>query len=72
MNKLIKMSYENQICIDMIYQSNEGKFTQRIIKVLQIEQDHIKAYCYFRKAERRFRISNILSVATLRSRKRGA
>lgn len=72
MNKLIKMSYENRICIDMIYQSNEGKFTQRIIKVLEIKQDYIRAYCYLRKGERHFKLSNILSVAAPSSRKRGA
>lgn len=73
MSKLLKLSLEEQKPIDMIYQSESGKITQRIIRVLFIGEEHIKAYCYLRKKERLFRKDNILSVATIRRvRKEGA
>ncbi len=57
--------------IQMIYQSNEGTISQRIIKVLAVNNGQIKTYCYTRKQFRTFSLDNILSVAPLRQR-RGA
>ncbi len=54
--------------IQMIYQSNEGTISQRIIKVLAVADDQIKTYCYTRKQFRTFKLDNILSVAPVRKK----
>lgn len=73
MKKLLNWSFEQQKCIDMIYQNDKGQFTQRIIRVIQIQDEHIRAYCYLRKRDRLFKLDNILSVATIqKNRVRGA
>ncbi|MEF7565981.1 hypothetical protein V4V35_23610 [Bacillus infantis] len=73
MEKLLEWSLLEQKCVDMIYQSEKGAITQRIIRVLSDQGEYIKAYCYFRKSERLFKRANILSVANIRRKsKRGA
>jgi predicted DNA-binding transcriptional regulator YafY len=71
MDKILKWSVENQNCIEMIYQNKDKKISQRIIKVLEIKENYISAYCYLRMARRIFNKDCILSVAThiKRSRK---
>ncbi|MEN8702451.1 hypothetical protein [Bacillus infantis] len=71
MDRLLKWSLLEEKCVDMIYMSEKGAITQRIIRVLSDRGDYIKAYCYFRKGERLFKRENILSVAAIR-RKKGA
>lgn len=67
MSKILLLSSMNeQICIDMIYQGEKGKLTQRRIRVTEIQDHHIKAYCYLRHSLRLFKIENILAVATIR------
>jgi hypothetical protein len=71
MDKVLRWSLENKNCIDMIYQNKDKKISQRIIKVLEIKENYISAYCYLRMARRIFNKNCILSVAThiKRSRK---
>jgi hypothetical protein len=64
MDIILKWSVENQNCIEMIYQNKDKKITQRIIRVLEIKENHIAAYCYLRMARRIFNKDCILSVAT--------
>ena len=70
MDKLFKWSLDNQKFIEMIYQSNNGKFTQRCIKVADINDTHIRAYCSYRKNQRLFKKDNILSVAMIQGKNR--
>lgn len=73
MNRTLQMSLEEEKCIDMIYINQQGEFTQRIIKVLEIQEHYIKAFCFMRKGKRTFKKENILSVSMIRShRKVGA
>lgn len=53
----------------MIYIGLNGQISQRMIKVLEIHPDYIKAYCFLRREKRTFRINNILSIDTIRRRK---
>lgn len=70
MNRTLQMSLEEEKCIDMIYMNKCGELTQRIIKVLEINEDHIKAFCFLRKEKRTFRKENILSVFMIRSQRK--
>lgn len=47
--------------IKIIYQK-ENKLTERIIKVNNIEEDKVEAYCYLRKGQRIFKKKNILAA----------
>lgn len=70
MNRTLRMSLEEEKCIDMIYMNKRGELTQRIIKVLEIHEHHIKAFCFMRKEKRTFRKENILSVFMIRSQRK--
>lgn len=47
--------------MEMIYITNEGTMSQRQIKILKIADGVIQAYCYLRRANRTFKIKNILA-----------
>lgn len=70
MNITLRMSLEEETCIDMIYMNQQGELTQRIIKVLEIQEHHIKAFCFMRKVKRTFKKENILSVSMIRSQRK--
>lgn len=71
MEGLLKRAASTETKLEMIYLSNDGAVSQRIIKVLKVSDDGIKAFCYYRKKFRTFKLENILSVGPLRQ-KRGA
>ncbi|MBL5767738.1 hypothetical protein [Heyndrickxia sporothermodurans] len=58
--------------LEMIYLSNKGEITQRIIKVEKVGEESFKEYCYKRRQSRTFKLSNVLSIAPLKHHKRGA
>jgi len=58
--------------VEMIYISADGELTQRRIKVLSVEQDRIRAYCYAAAAPRIFKRSNILAMQPVRETVRHA
>lgn len=49
--------------IEMIYMSKDNKISQRVIKVIAVNDSKVKAYCYVKNQYRIFSIDNILSVA---------
>ncbi|MCU9614064.1 hypothetical protein OEV98_10885 [Caldibacillus lycopersici] len=71
MNSLFLRAIENGEKLEMIYQSDKGILTQRIIGVRKIGKEYIQAYCYTKHQIRTFKINNILSIAPIRH-KRGA
>ncbi|MCM3110697.1 hypothetical protein [Lederbergia lenta] len=71
MEGLLKRAAGTETKLEMIYLSNDGTVSQRIIKVLKVTDESVKAYCYYRKRFRSFKLENILSVGPLRQ-KRGA
>jgi len=72
MEKMLLLSQRNRQEIEMIYMSDKGKITQRIIKVLEINEQNFIAYCYLRHTKRTFKTSNILSIGLIRSHRKGA
>jgi predicted DNA-binding transcriptional regulator YafY len=72
MRGILIRANESQALIEMIYLTKDGTFSHRIIRVKEINQDKINAYCYLRKGFRNFTISNILSLSPVKKRNRSA
>ncbi|KZE65618.1 hypothetical protein AWM68_20670 [Fictibacillus phosphorivorans] len=48
--------------VEIMYLSNSGQISQRIISIKEINETTIRAYCHLRKTQRVFKLDNILSV----------
>ena len=72
MKGLLLRAVESHEKLEMIYLSNKGEITQRIIQVEKVGDQSFRAYCYSRKQVRTFNLSNILSNAPLKMHRRGA
>ena len=64
MKGLLDRAVESQQMLEMIYIANDNQLSQRIIKVLKVTDDSIKAYCNTKRQFRTFKLDNILSVLT--------
>jgi len=64
---ILKKSFEDNIVIQIIYDKDDI-ITKRNIKVKEIYENKIKAYCYLRRDIRFFKIDNILSAKLLKDR----
>ncbi len=57
--------------VEMIYMSEKGIVTKRIVSIHQFNDETVMGYCHLRKAVRTFKRSNILSALPVkRSSKR--
>ncbi len=61
MDYILKDSCENNKPIIIIYDSN-GEISKRSIIVKEIGDDYVMAYCNLRRAKRKFKLDNILSI----------
>lgn len=59
---ILRASLERGRIITIIYSGQSG-MSERNIKVLEMHDDKVKAYCYLRKQVRYFKMENILSAA---------
>ena len=44
--KLLNHAVHEKIKLEMIYMARNGKVSQRFVRVLEIREDHILAYCF--------------------------
>jgi len=58
--------------IELIYINRYGKTSKRTVRVLEIKDRHIKAFCLTRRAPRVFLIENILAFVPADDSTRGA
>lgn len=72
MRGILLRAIENQTFIEMIYLTKDGSISQRIIRVKEMKQDKLNAYCYLRNSYRIFTISNILSLTPVKKRNQSA
>lgn len=72
MKGLLKRAVMNGEVLEMIYLNTKGEISQRRIKVIKLNEESFSAYCFTRKQQRTFKISNILSVGPIRKVRRGA
>ena len=72
MKGLLERAVESKEVLEMIYQNNKGEFSQRRIQIIKVNEESFRAYCFTRKQQRTFKISNVLSVGPVRKVRRGA
>lgn len=58
--------------LEMIYLDSKGDISQRRIKVLSVNEESFRAYCYARRQQRTFKMSNTLSIGPVGKIRRGA
>ncbi|GIN21400.1 MAG TPA: hypothetical protein DEO65_11765 [Bacillus bacterium] len=71
MKSLLKRAARSKQRLEMIYMNKNAQLSQRTIKVIAVTDSAIKAYCYQKRQFRTFTLSNILSVAPIKQRRRG-
>lgn len=59
--KILIRALKEEKRLEIIYESG-GVFTQRKIKIIDLEDSTATAYCYLRKQKRTFKIKQILSA----------
>lgn len=69
--QLLKVLERKQL-INMMYISKNGEITKRRIKVIKVEDDTFKGYCFTKHASRTFLIDNILSMLPVQRNEREA
>jgi len=72
MKGLLKRAVESNEVLEMIYQNNKGEFSQRRIQVIRVNEESFSAYCFTRKQQRTFKLSNVLSMGPTSKVRRGA
>lgn len=71
MDFLLKEAQLNHNPIRIFYIDQQERISERIIRVEDVNENYIRAYCYWRKGVRIFKKSNLLSVGPIK-RKAGA
>ncbi|MEY8742396.1 hypothetical protein AB9M62_23335 [Bacillales bacterium AN1005] len=72
MKGLLKRAVESYEVLEMIYQNNKGEFSQRRIQVIKVNEESFSAYCFTRKKQRTFKLSNVLSMGPTHKVRRSA
>lgn len=70
MKGLLYRSMEQREKIMIMYLDQKEQLTQRYIRVLTIHDDHILAFCYWRKQMRTFKLNQILAIGPMTARTR--
>lgn len=68
MNILLEKSLNENLPVEMIYLAANNQITQRRIIVKEMHDRYFKAFCFLRKADRLFKMENILSIMPERSK----
>ncbi|WP_284141056.1 MULTISPECIES: hypothetical protein [unclassified Virgibacillus] len=66
---LFHRSVQNKEKLMIFYIDSTNHITQRIIRVLDVNEKQVLAFCYWRKQVRTFKLDKILSADVLRKRK---
>jgi predicted DNA-binding transcriptional regulator YafY len=62
MKNFLSRCHLNKIPVEIMYITNNGQVSQRIISINNISERTIRAYCHLRKTQRVFKLDNVLSV----------
>ncbi|MDA6141421.1 hypothetical protein OSK03_26950, partial [Escherichia coli] len=54
-------AYNEQRNIEIMYINQKNQISQRVIRILELHEHTVKAYCYKKRSLRFFKIENILS-----------
>lgn len=66
MKTLLLRSIQPREKIMLFYMDEKRNVTQRLVRVIKIEDDKMVAYCFLRKQTRMFKLDHILSVGPVR------
>lgn len=66
MTGFLTNSKERKEKIMIYYMDSKGKVSQRIIRVVGMNEEKVLAYCYYRKQVRSFKLENILSCGQVK------
>ncbi|SEH78661.1 hypothetical protein SAMN05192559_104111 [Halobacillus karajensis] len=69
MNGVLNRAVGTRNNLELIYVDGKGNMSQRKIRVVDVRENHVLAYCYRRNKVRSFRKDGILSVYPCRERK---
>lgn len=53
--------------LEIIYQAKDGRFSQRHIRIIEVGETYVKAYCYARRQVRIFQKNGILAHRRIKS-----
>jgi predicted DNA-binding transcriptional regulator YafY len=70
MKGLLLRSLAVQQPLEIIYLSDKGKLSQRVIIVEEIQENKIIAFCKLRNQRRVFKLSNILSISLAKEKRK--
>ncbi|WP_214484607.1 hypothetical protein [Bacillus sp. SM2101] len=62
MRSILKRAQFTKVILEIIYIDQKGIITQRAIRVMDIKNNTVTAYCFYRDRKRTFRLENILSA----------
>lgn len=62
MKRLLARCLEERRSVEMIYLSDGGTLSQRVVRVEKITNATVSGYCHLRRRYRTFKLNNILSV----------
>ena len=68
MRGLFVRALENKKKIMVVYMDDQHELTQRVVKVLNVKDDRLLVYCYFRKQIRTLKIEHVLSAEAVKER----
>ena len=69
MNGLMERAVISKQRLEMVYISSKGDMSQRMVRVLEVREDTILAFCLARRKVRTFKRENILSLFPPKSNK---
>lgn len=70
--KELEIAFHEERPVQLIYMDSDGAISQRVVKVMELREDGVQAYCYMRKEPRTFRLENILAASLQVSRGRSS
>ena len=66
---VLRTSLEEKRIVTIMYEDDKGNITKRNIKVISIDGNRVKAYCYLRRKIRIFNRNHILAADFYREKK---
>lgn len=55
---------------EMIYMNNNGEISKQRVKVLSVEGNTFKAFCFLRNTRRTFKVNNVLAFVPFTQKER--
>ncbi|RPF52164.1 hypothetical protein [Aquisalibacillus elongatus] len=62
MDNLLRRALDNKQKLEMIYLSEKGEYSQRVVRIVEVKEHVFLAFCYTKRAVRRFKKVQVLSI----------